>query len=94
MLSQVITAYMATSPPLLDRLSKAAASGDYRGLLGTAHALKSSSANVGARNLAELCRELEEGAREGEIPDAEECVSGIESEYNRVHVALMAELDD
>ncbi|MEE9281204.1 MAG: response regulator [Myxococcota bacterium] len=93
-LSQVITAYMATSPPLLDRLSKAAAAGDYRDLLETAHALKSSSANVGARNLAELCRELEEGARSGEIPDAEECVAGIQSEYNRVHVALMAELDD
>ncbi len=93
-LSQVITSYMATSPPLLDRLNKSAAAGDFNGLLQTAHALKSSSANVGARNLAELCRELEEGARAEDIPEVEERVAGIEAEYKRVHVALMAELDE
>ena len=80
--------------PLLDRLNKSAAAGDFKGLLQTAHALKSSSANVGARNLAELCRELEEGARAEDIPEVEERVAGIEAEYKRVHVALMAELDE
>ena len=87
--SQVIDAYFYSSPPLLDRLRQAALVGDQSELQQTAHALKSSSGTVGAQNLAQLCKELEAGARKGAIADAAERAAGIEAEYQRVHDALI-----
>ncbi len=92
-LSQVINAYLYGSPPLLDRLREAASKGDHVELEHAAHALKSSSANVGARHLSELCKRLEDEARAGDIEDAVVRVARIESEFQRVHVALMPELE-
>ncbi len=92
-LSQVINAYLYGSPPLIDRLREAASKGDDAGLQHAAHALKSSSANVGARHLSELCKRLEDEARAGDIEDAVVRVARIESEFQRVHVALMPELE-
>jgi signal transduction histidine kinase/DNA-binding response OmpR family regulator/HPt (histidine-containing phosphotransfer) domain-containing protein len=87
--SQVINAYFYSSPPLLDRLRQAALAGDQGELQQASHALKSSSGNVGAHNLSQLCQELEVGARRGAITDAGERVAAIESEYQRVHDALI-----
>jgi HPt (histidine-containing phosphotransfer) domain-containing protein len=39
-------------------------------LRSAAHAFKSSSANMGARTLAELCRQIETQTLGGDIPDA------------------------
>ena len=92
-LSQVINAYLYGSPPLLDRLREAASKGDAEELQQAAHALKSSSNNVGARYLSELCKGLEDKARTGDIEDPVVRVARIESEFQRVHVALMPELE-
>jgi HPt (histidine-containing phosphotransfer) domain-containing protein len=54
-------------------------------LRSAAHAFKSSSANMGARALAELCRQIETQTLGGDIPDA--CASllvEVEHEYARV----------
>ena len=75
------------------RLRQAAETGDTGELQQAAHALKSSSANVGARSLAALCRRVEEGAREGVVCEAGERRVEIETEYQRVHAALAAELE-
>ncbi len=92
-LSQVVGAYLNGSPPLLDRLRKSVECNDCDDLYQAAHALKSSSANVGARYLAELCGRVEKGAREGLVPDAAEQLAQIEAEFQRVQVALAAELE-
>ncbi len=92
-LSQVINAYLYGSPPLIERLREAASKRDDAELQQAAHALKSSSSNVGARHLSELCKRLEEEARAGDIEDAVVRISRIESEFQRVHVALMPELE-
>jgi HPt (histidine-containing phosphotransfer) domain-containing protein len=89
----VVNAYLYSAPPLLDRLRKAALAGDQGELQQATHALKSSSGNVGAHILAQLCKELEEAARKGAIADAGEHVVEIEVEFERVHVALI-QLDD
>ena len=54
-------------------------------LRSAAHAFKSSSANMGARTLAELCRQIETQTLGGDIPDS--CASllvELEHEYARV----------
>lgn len=92
-LSQVVDAYLYSAPPLLDRLRKAALAGDESEMQQATHALKSSSGNVGAYILAQLCKELEEGARKGTIADAAERVAEIEAEFESVHGALI-QLDE
>jgi CheY-like chemotaxis protein len=54
-------------------------------LRSAAHAFKSSSANMGARTLAELCRQIETQTLGGDVPDA--CAAllvELEHEYARV----------
>ncbi len=92
-LAQVIRAYLDGAPPLVARLRQAAETGDTGELQQAAHALKSSSANVGARSLAALCKRVEEGAREGVVCDGGERLAQIETEYQRVHAALVAKLE-
>jgi two-component system sensor histidine kinase/response regulator len=67
----------------------AAAAGDAEALRKTAHALKSSSSNVGAEQLATLCRELETLARKEAVDGAKPLLEVVEFELPRV-LALLA----
>ena len=64
---------------------------DAKALQTQAHSLKSSSANVGARELAELARELEALGRTGQTTDAAGLVERMATEFLRVREALVAE---
>ena len=89
----IVDAFLTSTPPLLERLREAAGRGDPNGLRENAHALKSGSGTVGARNLAGLCKELEHAARQGAVPDAEEQVAAIREEYRRAQEALMSQVE-
>jgi HPt (histidine-containing phosphotransfer) domain-containing protein len=56
--------------------------------------LKSSSASLGARQLAELCKVVEEDARRNALEAAEAQLVTIEHEYERVITALKMELEE
>jgi PAS domain S-box-containing protein len=58
-------------------------------LQSTAHSLKSTSAMLGAKNLAQLCLDLEAMARSGSVDEAPTIVSNIEVEYDKVQTALL-----
>ena len=49
-----------------------------------AHALKSSSANVGAQTLSENCRQLETTARDGKLEEARLVFERLRQDYPRV----------
>ena len=53
-----------------------------------AHSLKGSSANVGAKPLADLCLRLENMAREESLAAAQSVVSDIKSLYYKMQVEL------
>ena len=55
-----------------------------------AHTLKSNGATLGAGDFAEVCRELEERARGGELDGATELIDRIEAKYPRLEQALVA----
>ena len=68
-----------------DQLRRAFDESNAELLRSAAHAFKSSSANMGARALAELCRQIETQTLGGDIPDS--CASllvELEHEYARV----------
>ncbi len=93
LLSRVINLYLEDSLRLLEALRQASTQGDGAGLKSRAHSLKSSSANVGALRLAELCEELEVSQDVASKDGINQCVSRIEEEYESVRDELMAELE-
>jgi len=92
MLAEIIGLYLDKAPELLQSLQAAVASKDAESLRVAAHTLKSSSANMGARVLADLCRELEELGRTGSLDNSATKLSRLYDEYQRVDLALSDEI--
>jgi signal transduction histidine kinase/DNA-binding response OmpR family regulator len=92
-LGSVVRAYLDSSPALLGELRDAAQALDTHALRRAAHTLKSSSRNVGARTLGDLCERLEAQGREGDVSGAKDRVEEIAAEYARAVAALQGELD-
>jgi two-component system sensor histidine kinase/response regulator len=65
--AKLVGIYTSSSVALTTTLRAAAACGDAAGVMRAAHALKSSSANVGALAFAELCRDVEAAAAGGKV---------------------------
>jgi HPt (histidine-containing phosphotransfer) domain-containing protein len=84
-LAELIDTYLADAPDLLVAMRDALAAREAAELRRAAHTLKSTSAMLGARRLADLCRHLEDA--EG---SAETLVTQAEDEYLRVRVDLQA----
>jgi two-component system, sensor histidine kinase and response regulator len=91
-LEKVVRLFFNNSPALLSEIHAAAAREDHDALGRAAHTLKSTSANLGARSLAELCRTLEAQCRMDVPGDTAALVAQIEGEYARVLCALEEEL--
>jgi len=91
-LVKVVQLYVASAPEQLQTMQEAISRGDHRALQMAAHTLKSSSANVGAMKLADLCKEVEQEARAGEMTRADARLLRMANEYERVWVALKAQL--
>ena len=94
LLLQVVRLYFDSAPVLLERLRTALIAGDHEAIGIAAHSLKSSSANLGATVLADMCKELESAARRGALSSALPDADAIEREYNAVRQALAAELKE
>ncbi len=92
-LAKIVNLYLKNAPPLLEKIQEATATGNAQLLRGTAHSLKSSSANVGATKLAELCSELETMGRDKTLDDAMSTLGILEFEFESVCHALQVELD-
>jgi two-component system sensor histidine kinase/response regulator len=80
--------YRPNSATLIERAGEFIRAQDYRGLASTAHALKSSSSNIGATALADLCKSLEECADSANRRMAETLFERIVAEQARVLRAL------
>ena len=63
-------------------------SGDKDAVRSGAHSLKSSSANLGALRLAELCKQLEAAARVGNFGPQTPALTDLDAEYARVRSEL------
>jgi signal transduction histidine kinase/DNA-binding response OmpR family regulator len=88
LLAKVIGVYCSSSLALTEAMRMAAAARNAPDLLHAAHALKSSSANVGAMAFAELCREVEVAAGDGRLDYACTLVARLLSEHRQVLQAL------
>jgi two-component system sensor histidine kinase/response regulator len=88
LVQKVIGAYLVDTPPRIVQLRAAVDAGDAETLRKAAHALKSSSANVGAERLASLFKELEALGRSATVDGAGTLVASLDEELPRVLAAL------
>ncbi len=88
LLEKVIRVYMESSPKLMETIRRSITLGDAAAMQGAAHSLKSTSGNLGATMLVELCRELEAMGRAGTTDNAILLLPLLEEEYKRVCEAL------
>jgi CheY-like chemotaxis protein len=89
-LSEVIDAFLADAPALIATLRRSLEEQSSEELRRAAHTLKSNGATLGAAEFAELCRTLEQRAKDGELAGASELVDRIEQEYRPLEEALSA----
>ena len=85
---EAVGLFLKISWELKDRLGAAVDAGDAVAVNEAAHALKSSSANIGATLLPELCQHLEQLGAEEDIEQAPALMKQVEIEFRRVIEAL------
>ncbi|MBK1989606.1 response regulator [Sphaerospermopsis aphanizomenoides BCCUSP55] len=88
---QIIQSYLEDTPQRFHSIQNAISKQDAKTLQLEAHALKSSSAIVGATNLSQICTKLEALGRDANLVDATLLLSQAIAEYQLVDAALQLE---
>lgn len=91
LLTRIIDTYSRNAESLVNGLHRALQDGDLELVRRNAHTLKSASANLGAKDLSELCRQLEESARSGDMDQGLELFEHLHDEHERSLAALADE---
>jgi CheY-like chemotaxis protein len=87
----ILRIFIESAGESITRVENAILARDGGQLAAAAHALKSSTANVGAKTLSEFYRQLEQLGREGRLADASELLIQVRPEQQRA-VARMYEI--
>lgn len=90
---ELVEIFLDDTPTRLASIHEALGASDPQALEAAAHSLKSSCGNLGATRLADLCRNLEELGREGQLEGAQPLAQRSMEEFGRVQNALRAELE-
>ncbi len=88
LIRRVAMLYLGNAETLLSALAQGFASSDIEAIRASAHSLKSSSAQVGAHRLAELCKAVELDARNGEYDASGAAFAQIQSQFAAARAAL------
>lgn len=87
----LVTTFLEGSDSRFADLRVAVRDGDVAGVERLAHSLVGSSANLGARNVAEGCREVEARAMAGDLGDVPMLVARLDEAFAVARAALRAE---
>jgi len=87
-IADLVQAYINEGDVLVESLTLALQRSDADSLSKTAHSLKSSSGNLGALQLAEFCRQLEQQGRQATLASSPSVLAALQAEYQQVIVAL------
>ena len=90
-LVELIELFLSDTSTRLRDISEAATAGDASSLEKSAHALKGSSQNMGAKRMGALCAELQELGRSGDLTRTPELVALLTAEFERVGAELNEE---
>ena len=84
----LVAVFLEDAPRAILQLEAAAMADDMAALVGPAHSLKSTSANLGAMRMSELAKAIEHGARQAQLTDPAQLVTALATEFGRVEIAL------
>ncbi len=88
---ELIDLFLRDTPGKIQSIQSAIARSDASALKESAHSLKGSASNLGARRLARLCAELEMRARDQRLTEAAGLFDKLTEEYGRVCFVLEQE---
>jgi len=91
-LAEAIGIYLDETPAQLSALSTAAAAGDMPEVARLAHALKSASNNLGASQMGELCRKLEQLGKSAAVDDVRSLLPALHAHSRAVRPLLLDEI--
>jgi len=86
--NRIIGSFLRSSPGLLENLRAALFVGDPEEVRKAAHSMKSSNAQIGANQLANMCHQLEILASMGQLVDTAMLFEELEREYHHVEKEL------
>jgi HPt (histidine-containing phosphotransfer) domain-containing protein len=86
---ELVDTYISEGGRIVGELVAAAEAGSLPDLVRPAHSLKSSSLNVGALELGELCRQLEQDALSGAVDDPVARAAEIRTAFEEARAALL-----
>lgn len=87
-LAEVLRLFLEEVPPRILRLRNALAAGNIQDLQRAAHSLKGSAGNIGARRLFEVCRQLDDIARSGDLTTAPRLLDALGLEFGKVEAEI------
>ncbi len=87
-LIEVVDVFLADAPALITSLRSSLERRDTEELRRAAHTLKSNGATLGAMVFADLCRTVEQHAKDGRLDGVSQLVDQIEQEYRTLEKAL------
>lgn len=92
LLDKAISLYLNTAPEQLAQIRHAVLNRDAQELANRAHGLKSASANLGAKKVAELCLALEKAGRTVDLSNIDENLNRLEHYFLRAKQILTEEI--
>jgi len=88
LLGRLITSFLGKTPGTVERLAELLRGGDATLVREHAHAMKGSASNIGASRLAAVLAEVEQAARDGDVPDPDATLGRIATEQALVSTIL------
>ncbi len=80
----LLETYLGDAVLRMRAIEEAARREDADALRKAAHSFKGSSGNIGARQLSELCRQVEEAAAQGKCPEVDAFFGVVQEAYGHV----------
>ena len=90
--TELVQLFLEDTPARIRELGNALLESNAQGIEQAAHALKSSAANLGATQLSKVFLEIEAAGREHDLGRAKSLVEQSNAAYERVRMALSAEV--
>lgn len=94
LIAELLSTYLEDAPGRVDKMQQAVSDADSEALSDAAHALKSASANLGAKKLSELCAEAEALGRSGTMTGAPELISKISQAYETISTIFEVRIEE
>jgi HPt (histidine-containing phosphotransfer) domain-containing protein len=87
LLPEILNSYLGHSGQLMEQLHLALGRNSSEDAAKLAHSLKSSSANVGAKKMADLCRQMEGACRNAD-GSQDDLILELDAMYQKVRVSI------